>query len=89
MDKPIDNDEYGLEFAVAEHLASSTFPHPDMNAEVLFISVGTLRQELERLPGRRISPELIDFILYLLVIDHTKRPTAAEALQHPYLQSDS
>lgn len=46
-------------------------------------------KELERLPGPKVSPELIDFFLYLLVIDHTKRPTALEALQHPYLQLDS
>lgn len=78
--------EYEEEFLVAEHLESSTFKHPDTNLETHFIERGTLRQELERLPGPKVSSELIDFIEYLLVVDHTKRPTAAEALQHPYLR---
>lgn len=28
---------------------------------------------------------LVDFISYLLLVDPRKRPTAAEALQHPYM----
>ncbi len=71
---------------VAETLESTTFTHPDTNLETSFIKVGTLRQELERLPGPKVSSELINFIEYLLVLDHTRRPTALEALQHPYLQ---
>ena len=31
--------------------------------------------------------EELDFIEYLLIVDHTKRPTALEALQHPYLDA--
>lgn len=38
-----------------------------------------MRQELEKLPGPRVSSELIDFIEYLLVVDHTRRPTVLEA----------
>lgn len=48
-----------------------------------FITVGTVRQELERIGG--VPQDLIEFIEYLLVIDHTKRPTARDALRHPYL----
>lgn len=48
-----------------------------------FITVGTVRQELEKIEG--VPQDLIEFIEYLLVIDHTKRPTAREALGHPYL----
>lgn len=80
------NPEYEDDFWVGEHLETTTFMHPDTNLETQFIKVGTLRQELERLPGPRVSSELIDFIEYLLVVDHTKRPTASEALQHRYLQ---
>jgi serine/threonine protein kinase len=86
---PVNNTTYVDEFLIAEHLESTTFEHPDTNLETQFITVGTLRQELERLPGPKVSPELLDFIEYLLVVDHTKRPTALEALQHPYLQSFS
>jgi len=31
---------------------------------------------------------LVDFISYLLLVDPHKRPTAAEALQHPFMQED-
>ena len=81
------NPDYEEEFVVAEHLESTTFEHPDTKLGTQFIKVGTLRQELEHLEHPKVSPELIDFIEYLLVMDHTKRPTASEALQHPYLQS--
>ncbi|GIK02900.1 hypothetical protein Aspvir_006963 [Aspergillus viridinutans] len=84
---PISNRDYEEEFFIAEHLESSTFKHPDTGLETPFIKVGSLREELEKLPGPKISPELLDFIEFLLVVDHTKRPTASEALQHPYLQS--
>ena len=85
LDPPV-NPEYEEEFLVAENLESTTFKHPDTNLETPFIKIGTLRQELKRLPGPKVSSELIDFIEYLIVVDHTKRPTALEALQHPYLQ---
>lgn len=87
LDPPINNPDYEEEFLVAEHLESTTFNHPDTGLETQFLMVGTLRQELERLPGPKVSPKLIDFIEYLLVVDHMKRPTAEEALQHPYLTS--
>jgi serine/threonine protein kinase len=86
LDPPV-NPEFEEEFLLAEHLESTTFEHPDTKLETQFIKVGRLRQELEKLPGPRVSSELIDFIEYLLVVDHTKRPTALEALQHPYLRS--
>jgi serine/threonine protein kinase len=68
---------------------SGTFKHPETDVEIPFIKVGSLRQELKNCQGPwpDISPELLDFIEYLFVVDHTKRPTAFEALQHPYLQS--
>ncbi|KAI9726542.1 MAG: hypothetical protein M1834_008984 [Cirrosporium novae-zelandiae] len=86
LDPPV-NSDYEEEFWLGEQLESTTFVHPDTNLERPFIQVGTVHQELEKLPGPKISPELLDFIDYLLVVDHTKRPTALEALQHPYLQS--
>jgi serine/threonine protein kinase len=50
-----------------------------------FITVGTMRQELERLPADTISKEYIDFIESLLIIDHIKRPSARDALKHPFI----
>ena len=81
------NAEFEEDFAVAEYLESNTFIHPETQLKIRFLNVGTLRQELEQLPGTKVSPDLVDFIEYLLVIDHTRRPTALEALQHPYLRS--
>jgi serine/threonine protein kinase len=87
LDPPVNNPDYEEEFLVAEHIESTTFQHPDTRLETKFIKVGTLREELENLPGPKVSPELIDFIQYLLLVNHTKRPAAMEALQHPFLQS--
>ena len=86
LDPPI-NPNYEEEFLVAEHLESTTFMHPDTILETHFTKVGTLRQEPENLPSPKVSPDVIEFIEYLLVVDHTKRPTALEALRDPYLQS--
>ena len=79
LDPPV-NPDYEDEFLVAEHLESTTYEHPDTKLETQFIKVGTLRHELERLPGPKVSPELLDFIEYSVVVDHTRRPTALEAL---------
>ena len=79
--------EYEDEFVVAEYFETNTYEHPDTKLDTPFIKVGTLRQELDKLNDPKVSPELLDFIDYLLVIDHTKRPTALDALQHPYIQS--
>lgn len=49
-----------------------------------FIAVGTVRQELEKIEG--VPQVLIEFTEYLLVVDHTKRPTARDVLGHPYFQ---
>lgn len=54
-----------------------------------FITVGSLRQELEKISSPKVSEQFLDFIESLLVVDHTKRPTAVEALQHPYLRDCS
>lgn len=87
IDPPVDNPEFEEEFVVANHLESCTFIHPDTQQEMQYIKVGTIRQELEKLPGPKVAPDLMDFIDHLLVVDHTKRPIAQNALGHPYLQS--
>jgi len=86
LDPPVNNSDYQKAFSLAEILESITIEHPDTKLETHLIRVGTLRQELEKLPGPKVSPKLIESIEYLLIVDHTKRPTAVEALQHPYLQ---
>ncbi|KAI3328838.1 kinase-like domain-containing protein [Ustulina deusta] len=47
--------------------------------------VQTLREELERIENPPVLPSIIDFIESLLIIDPSKRPTAEEALRHPFL----
>lgn len=86
LGSPVDNPDYQEEFLVADYLESTTFKHPDTNLETRFIEVGNLRQELQKLPGPKVSPKLIEFIMYLLIVDHEKRPEASEALEHPYLR---
>ncbi len=73
---------------MAEYLETGSFKYQDDSSERQFITVGTLRQELEKISAPKVSPELLDFIEFLLVLDPTKRPTAVEALQHPYIRHD-
>ena len=79
------NADYDDEFQVGEYLERGTYRHQDGGEERRYITVGTLPQELEKLPGPKVDPGLLDFIEHLLVVDHAKRPTAAKALGHPYL----
>lgn len=79
---PVDG-KYDEEFAVARHLAVTDNPH---TGDVL-IPVRSWRRKLEEPSDQVVPPELLDFIEYLLVIDHNKRPTASEERLHPYLAS--
>lgn len=83
LGRPVDCQAYKEEFELAEQLALMDNPHDGTK----LIKGGTLREELQRLSDPPASPQLLEFIESLLVVDHSKRPTASEALQHPYLQS--
>lgn len=75
------------EFALAEYFEKGTFVNPQTGREESFIKVGSIRQELEKVEGP-IEQGCIDFIESLLVVD-PMRPSAREALQHPWLKSSS
>ncbi|MCJ1307747.1 hypothetical protein MMC25_001395 [Agyrium rufum] len=77
--------EYEDDFKHADFLEQRSYQIPDMHEMQKFIKVGTVRQEMEKLPIGVISKHCMDFIESLLLIDHTKRPTAREALQHPFI----
>jgi serine/threonine protein kinase len=85
LEKPV-VPEYEEEFDIAVGLERGTFIHPETGLDEQFIKLGTIRQELKNVPGSKIETGCIDFIESLLVLDHTKRPSAKEALQHPWLQ---
>ena len=84
---PVQNPEYESEFRMAAEFATGTYIDPVIDGPVHIMDVGTLRRELELLSGPKVDPGLLDFIDSLLIVDHTERPTAAEALKHPYLNS--
>jgi serine/threonine protein kinase len=77
--------EYAEDFKMADYLELESFQTLEMTEGRKFITVGTMRQELERLPMNIISKEYIDFIESLLIIDHIKRPSARDALKHPFI----
>lgn len=87
LDPPVHSD-YDEEFEMAEYLETSTFRNQDDSSERRFINVGTLSQELEKISAPKVSRELLDSTEFLLVVDHTKRPTAVEALEHTDLNYD-
>ncbi|KAK2861090.1 hypothetical protein FQN49_004554 [Arthroderma sp. PD_2] len=73
---PLKRDEspkYTQEFDLAEALV-------DMGV----IKVGSLEEELTKVNA---STDCTGFIRYLLTLDHEKRPTAEQALQHPWLKA--
>ena len=84
IDPPV-KPEYAEDFETADYLESEWFQPPEMTYRRKFITVGTIRQELGRLPADTISKECIDFIESLLIIDQTKRPSAKDALKHPFI----
>lgn len=76
------------EFALAEYFEKETFINPKSGLEERFIKVGSISQELEKVEGP-IEPGCIEFIKSLLVVDPMRRPSAREALQHPWLKTTS
>ena len=76
------------EFALAEYFEKGTFVHLRSGLEESFINVGSIRKELMKVEGP-IELGCIDFIESLLIVDSTRRPSAREALQHPWLKSSS
>jgi hypothetical protein len=77
------NEAFLDEFSLARALEKEQYEDPETGEMKQFIGVGTVRQELEKIEGG--PQDLIEFIEYLPVVDHTKRPTATDALGHPYL----
>lgn len=65
--------KYRLEFDLAE-----------LFVEQGLIKVGSLEEELAKVNAPK---GCVDFIYHLLTIDDKRRPTAAQALQHPWLQN--
>ncbi|KAL7770627.1 hypothetical protein CFE70_000565 [Pyrenophora teres f. teres 0-1] len=83
--QPVDNETYQDEFGLAEQLAIMDHPGEDTK----LITRDHWRKELENVTDPPVPRDLLDFIESILVIDPEKRPTAAEALMHPYLQTEA
>jgi serine/threonine protein kinase len=81
---PVKCTAYKEEFELAEQLAVMDHPLGPMK----LIDRGNWREELMDIPDPPVPQDLLDFIESLLIIDPDKRPTASDALRHPYLQSD-
>ncbi|KAF1844371.1 uncharacterized protein K460DRAFT_388213 [Cucurbitaria berberidis CBS 394.84] len=84
-----DDPKYKDDFTLAHDLAASSYKDPKTGQWMPFIGLGSLREELEPLSRDVCSYACIGFVEYLLVVDPAKRPTAEEALQHPFIKSIS
>jgi serine/threonine protein kinase len=80
---PVSCKIYKEEFELAEQFAVMDHPLGPMK----LIDRGNWRKELQEIPDPLVPQDLLDFIESLLIIDPNKRPTASDALRHPYLQS--
>jgi hypothetical protein len=54
LDPPVKNPTCEEEFWMAKNLLSTAYEHPDTKLETQLITVVSLRQELERLPGPKV-----------------------------------
>ncbi|PGH27480.1 CMGC protein kinase [Polytolypa hystricis UAMH7299] len=54
------------------------------NPQYKYMEVGTMDDELRKL---ELPEVIVDFVMSLLVVDDEKRPTAQEALKHPFFQA--
>lgn len=75
-------EDYAEQFEVAAAL-KDVWLGPPIN-QYLF-TIDPWRKVVEGLQHPPIPVGLLDFIEHLLVMDEEKRPTALEALKHPYL----
>lgn len=79
---PTDNEIYKKEFNMARILVNM-----DHSNGGKLVTRDHWRKELEDIADRPVPKNLLDFLETLLVIDPDERPTAEQALRHPYLQS--
>lgn len=84
MTKSMDNYD---EWLLAVGLEGSEYKDPKTGTMKPYIALGTLQEELRQLPRDLCSLECIDFLVYLLNLDYKKRPTALDALKHPFIES--
>ncbi|KAI8939248.1 hypothetical protein NX059_005074 [Plenodomus lindquistii] len=82
IERPTEPEAYRQEFELAEQL--ELMDHS--LGHIKLITRDHWREELEDIPDPPVPEDLLDFIETLLIIDPDKRPTAAQALTHPYLQ---
>lgn len=74
---------------MASYLESSTFVRKETGEKERFIKTGRIEDELRKLRGsngQMLEAGCVEFVKSLLVLDHTKRPTAREALRHPWIR---
>ncbi|KAG4444321.1 hypothetical protein IFR05_000195 [Cadophora sp. M221] len=73
LEGPI-GDRYVMEWAIADSLLSQSL-----------VQTLTLREQLEQ---KKVPPECIEFIEYLLLVDPKKRLSVVQALAHPLLMGE-
>jgi hypothetical protein len=79
---PTNNDTYKKEYELAEQM--TTMDHPLGHRKFLY--GGNWWTRLEDIPDPPAPQHVFDFIEYLLIIYHERRPIASEALAHRYFQ---
>jgi serine/threonine protein kinase len=84
MPHPLEPQTYKDEFEHAGQLKVQMRPHGHLK----LITNSPWCRALEYIQDLPVLKDLLDFIESLLVVDHDQRFTAAEALLHPYLETD-
>lgn len=84
IEHPEEDHPYKKEFERAEELA---IMNRSPAGRMKLITRVHWRKESEDIPDPPVPSDLLDFIESILVMDPERRPSAAELLVHPYLQS--
>ena len=51
------------------------------------MKIGTIEEELDKVPANLMEPGLKDFLVYLLTANPEERPTARQALEHAFFSA--
>ncbi len=72
------------------HVGSNALRHPAQPSHLSLLAYTALLAVLMPPPRRMPDADegLMEFVSHLLTVDPRKRPTAAEALKHPWLQME-
>ena len=82
----VESMENHREWVVRVELERTEYKYHETGSMKLYITLGALQEELGQVSQDLCSLKCINFILYPLNLNYKERPTAPEALGHPFVR---